>query len=370
MTMANLSLKTHEFALSSSDFVCDVFAYKAMNIEESHLGNLLIVGEAITDKNVKQKKNRDVHYPFIINQAASQIKKEYYQNPKRDAYKSLEESLKKANIFLAKTAAEKKHFNPGFMGFAIASYADQNLHFSASGKTKILLLRSDQLLDITKKLSSEERSESKTFTNIASGKLIKDDLLLIVNSNFTETFPEAILKPIIINNTFEKIYDYLSETLKNDKNKASCMIILKVIEDKNAPVVRYSYEELTKIGTDNKNKRRAESAIKKDAEENVIKENKLPLFKKIFNFPVKAYKKSVHYIKSISGNNENKRSILNSKDYLKKSFSKRFGLLGQNKIFAYCVRNKNKMILFIVITLLLVLLIYYLSVQEKTYLIK
>src|SRR3989344_400006 len=161
---SNIKLLAREFARNLNDSVCDALIYKPVNIEESKLGDLFIVGEIdqnplLTAKNANKEelKKFAVENTNIISQITSQIKREYYKDHKRDPRKSFEESVKKANAFFAEIVSEKKHFNAQNVNFIIASYANQLFHFTACGKSKIFLLRGDAILEIEKKLLIEKK---------------------------------------------------------------------------------------------------------------------------------------------------------------------------------------------------------------------
>lgn len=250
---SNTKLLAREFTRNLNDSVCDALIYKPINIEELKLGDLFIVGEinhniSPTPKNVNQKELKKIatENSYIISQVASQIKKEYYKDRKRDSRKSFEEAVKKANAFFAEIVSEKKYFNIQNVNFTVAAYANQLFYFTACGKAKIFLLRGDAVLEIEKKLLVEKKIYApKIFTNIATGRLAKEDLLIIATSRFPELFPLAAIKTVITNNTFEKSCEYISETLQKDKNHFSCgAIMLKVTAGENVSTIRYSYEEL------------------------------------------------------------------------------------------------------------------------------
>ena len=250
---SNIKLLAREFTRNLNDSVCGALTYKPINIEEMKLGDLFIVGEinqniASTSENANQKemKKSDTENTYIISQVSSQIKKEYYGDRKRDSRKSFEESVKKANTFFAEIVAQKKYFNIQNVNFIIAAYSNQLFHFTACGKAKIFLLRGDAVLEIEKKLLIEKKIYApKIFTNIATGRLAKEDFLILASSRFPELFPPAVIKTVIANNSFEKSCEYISEALQKDKKQTSCgAITIKVVAGENVSTIRYSYEEL------------------------------------------------------------------------------------------------------------------------------
>lgn len=236
----NTKLLAREFTRNLNNSICNALIYKPVNIEEIKLGDLFIVGE------INQDADLTVENTNIINRIFSQIKKEYYRDYKRDSRKSFEESVKKANTFFAEIVSEKKYFNVQNINFIIAAYSNQLFHFTACGKAKIFLMRADAILEIEKKLFIEKKIYApKIFTNIATGRLAKEDFLILATSLFPELFSPAAIKTFVENNSFEKTCEYILDTLQKDKKQSSYgLVAIKVATEENIPTIRYSYEEL------------------------------------------------------------------------------------------------------------------------------
>jgi len=116
------------------------FSYVGENISKSNLGTLFGVFE-IDDQSEDSA--------YVVNFLASVAKKEYFNNPRRGAIESFEAALHKINLALAELV---KHDNIAWLGKlhgTIGVLEKNNFHFSVTGQAKILLLRDDELAEIS-----------------------------------------------------------------------------------------------------------------------------------------------------------------------------------------------------------------------------
>lgn len=163
------------------DQIFDSFVYEPENIYEKRLGSLYIVGE-IQNALPKNKE--------FLNNLAKVIKKNYYTLSVKTSEKALSQSLKTANKFLSE---EIKRNNVNWLGnlnLAVLSLSDHYLTFSKTGNLKILLIRNGQINDIGKDLNLPdiEPYPLKIFFNIISGKLIENDIILILTKEIFDFF--------------------------------------------------------------------------------------------------------------------------------------------------------------------------------------
>lgn len=370
-TINNIKILAREFITNKENSICDAFIYNPINMEENKLGNLFIVGEIIC---ANREEYNDTSY--IINQTATRVKKEYYGNTKRNPHDSFEESVKKANLFLAEVASEKKFFNIKNLNFIISSFSDQNFYFTACGTPKIFLLRENNLMDIEKKLLLPKKtSPSKVFVNIANGKLIKKDLLLLINSEFANLFSPIVLKTIMSNNNLNTVYEYISKTIKS--GKSSCgMIMLNAMEEKTGPVVRYSYEELKKM-SGNADIVIDSSAPQYDETRQTNRQAHLFFSEKLKNI-LRFLTRSKIYIRKIYAYIE-KFSLIFIK-WVGKNIVPRVNNMTRKlpiiknpkirKIIKSIATNKINLIIFLVVIAAIIIFISYLLKKETTYLIK
>jgi len=183
---------------AKADLIFDSFCYEPENIYEKRKGSLYLTGFL---KNVLPKNTK------FLDNLANLIKQEYYSPFFKLPEKSLKESLRKTNEFLeniAKKGDVSWLGNLGFAALSISSFIPQRsngkeLNFTKVGNLKIFLLRDGQIIDIDKKLKFNdiEPYPLKIFSNIVSGKLVENDIILMLSQEVADTFfQENILTEI------------------------------------------------------------------------------------------------------------------------------------------------------------------------------
>jgi len=160
-----------------------VFVYDPENFEQQKLGTFFGIIK-ISDSSANSS--------YVANLLASVMKKEFFSKPDRPTFESLEGALKKANLALAEIARQGSVQWIGKISFAGGALEKNNLHFSKLGDTSILLLRGGMIADIGTEMGfrSEETSNHplKTFLDISSGKLEKNDCLIFTTNDLLEIF--------------------------------------------------------------------------------------------------------------------------------------------------------------------------------------
>lgn len=163
------------------DLALDSFCYEPENIYERRLGSLYVVGEL---KNTLPQNEK------LIHRIAQTIKTKFYAFPITSFEKSFEESLKTANDFLTEEVKDDNTSWLGNLNLAVIAVKNFEINFSKVGNIKILLLRRGQINDIGERLKFQdiEPYPLKIFSNIASGKLIQDDQLMILTEEAYQAF--------------------------------------------------------------------------------------------------------------------------------------------------------------------------------------
>ncbi|MBU3942845.1 hypothetical protein KKA24_02585 [Patescibacteria group bacterium] len=196
----------------------DSFIYEPETNLEKKMGNLYLLGEV---ENISASNSK------LLDGIAQVFKKNYYSLSIKSLEKSLSNASKKVNEFLAE---EVKKENIGWLGnlnFGIVSVDKLNLNFTKTGNLKIILLRAGQIVDIGKNLENQEIDPYplKIFFNVVSGKLIKDDRLVILTKNIYDSFQEkGILDKLAQTEDIDskKLKDILPET----KISGACLIVI------------------------------------------------------------------------------------------------------------------------------------------------
>jgi len=178
----------------SPDRIFDSFCYEPENIYEKRLGSFFIVGglKNILPQNLK-----------LLQNLATLLKRKYYSAPiKFSPESSLKESLKKLNEFLEGILKGGDVSWLGNLNLAVLSLKNScpvgnrrfssgvDLVFTKVGTQKILLLKASQIIDIGKNLefSEIEPYPLKIFSNIVSGRLKENDIILVLTEEVFELF--------------------------------------------------------------------------------------------------------------------------------------------------------------------------------------
>ena len=193
------------------------FSYTGENVTKAGLGTLVGVFE-IDDQTEDSA--------YIVNFLASVAKKEYFSNPRRGAIESFEAALHKINLALAELV---KHGNVTWLGKlhgALGVLEKNNLHFSVTGQAKILLLRGENLADISDGLASDESSVHpiKTFVEVSSGRLMADDQALLTSPELLALFSLEELTRHAVRMDRERFTQFLKTALVNELDMAGLII--------------------------------------------------------------------------------------------------------------------------------------------------
>ncbi len=196
------------------------------NISQQNLGTLI---------GVFKVNDQTEDSSYIVNYLISVIKKEYFSKTKRDPIESFEAALHKANLALSKLA---EHGNVSWLGKlnAICAVIEKNnLHFSQTGNASALLLRAKGLTDISEGLAPEsEPHPLKTFVNVSSGKLERDDKLILATHDIFEIFSMDEIKKSALRFSNEDFMRFLKTALGNELETAAVLVTdikEKVIEE-------------------------------------------------------------------------------------------------------------------------------------------
>ncbi|EKE19043.1 MAG: hypothetical protein ACD_9C00158G0007 [uncultured bacterium] len=196
----------------------ELFEYSPENIYQQPLGSLVGFFEI---------KDYSEESAYIVNFLTSVLKKEYYINPKRPVTESLDSALHKVNMALSELV---KHGNVEWLGkinAAICVLEKNNAHFSVSGNAKIFLYRNQALSEISEDLASDslEPHPLKTFVNVSSGRLEKNDRLLITSEDIFHILPVTEIKKNFQRFEGDKFVQFLRTALSNQMEMLASVVV-------------------------------------------------------------------------------------------------------------------------------------------------
>jgi len=226
MDSKNLNLYFREIIYQNpkikKDSVCGVFSYEALNIEDAALGNLYLVGKI---SNIPKKKYRN--YDFLLSLLASAIKREFYSNHQRNSLEALESALQSANIYLSDFAKKGHKDWVGNLDFACLVFCKNEIHAAQAGNMIFQLFRGGSMSNINRKFQNPKEPESsKTFSNIASGKIEKNDKIIIATEDILKIISNQKIKELIFRQTPETLYRFIQNALEqNEVDSLTCLIL-------------------------------------------------------------------------------------------------------------------------------------------------
>lgn len=282
----------------------EVFEHRPENIIQQPLGILTGVFEI-------REYSEDSAY--IVNFLNSVIKKEYYLNNKRPVTESFDAALHKVNLALSEIAT---HGNVNWLGkidSAICVIEKNSIHFTVTGKAKILLWRKDMLTDITDGLAPENPDPHplKTFINVSSGRIEKNDKLIITSGDIFDILSTTDIQKSISRFDNDRFSQFLKTAMANELDLAGTIIVDIGEPSKSSPVKKYPS---IKASSDAVNVFSGQSFAKKDSEgKNITKKDSL-LKQDLEKKTEYVDRKTGHiYIQGDEGENEKETKFLGEK---------------------------------------------------------
>jgi len=124
--------------------------------------------------------------------------REYYRGTDTSELVNFENAIKKVNEALAQIAQNGETDWIGKLSGVLVLYNKNEIHFAQTGNSQAYLYRGTKINHITEGLDPDEAPHPlKTFTNITSGTLEKDDKIAIANSAFFDLIKPLELRRII-----------------------------------------------------------------------------------------------------------------------------------------------------------------------------
>jgi len=257
--MENLKPNASEIIINNSqtkDVVCESFVYEPDNIEEEKLGFLYIVSRA------KSSEENQTSIISFLNIIASRISQSFYTKTGFFPKEALEKTLGEANLEIKKSLGkeENRWFKSLDMAVFLVSPNKTEVSFSIVGSAQGLLWRKGQLVNITKDFILEN-SEEVAFKSFASGKIEREDKLILSIPPLTAQLTKSKIKEQIDKYRYEDINAFVNSLeLGKDKNIALIALNIgsvkeastKVISTKDQANLVESKEKLTEVRKEKK----------------------------------------------------------------------------------------------------------------------
>jgi len=234
----------------------EILVQESENIDGQNLGTLIGIFE-VTDTSEDSS--------YIVNYLISVIKKEYFSKSKRGPIESLESALHKANLALSKLAEHENISWLGKLNAIVAVTEKNNLHLSQTGTVSAFLLRSKIMTDVSEGLapSAANPYPLKTFVSVSSGRLEKDDKLIIATASIFDIFSLEEIKKSSLRFSNKEFVQFMRTALSNEMEMAAVLIVelqnqKEIIQEpvKKSPkeINAFSRDSFSKSTTSEKNK--------------------------------------------------------------------------------------------------------------------
>lgn len=194
----------------------EIFVKKPENVQEQNMGILAGILEI-------EDESEDSSY--IVNYLVSVIKKEYYSQTKRGVIESFEAALKKANLALSKLAEHENISWLGKINALILAIEKNNIHLAQTGRSQAFLLRKNAFSQISATTSNQLPNPLKTFTDVLSGRIEKDDKLIITTESMFDIFSFEEIKRSVLKFSTPELFRFLKTALTNELKKAAVLLI-------------------------------------------------------------------------------------------------------------------------------------------------
>jgi len=220
------------------DLIFESFCYDPKNIYEKKLGSLYLVGLL--------KNALPQNYNFL-ERIASFAREAFYKKINLKPERAFQKTLEEMNKFLEEITKDGDVSWLGNLSLSLLNIniKDFNLNFSKAGEIKVYLIRGKKLVDIDKKLKFKDIDSLplKLFTNVITGKLIEDDLLLVTTKEVFDFFEkENIIQKLrtlgyFSEKEFKKILDEKEEILSQVRGIAFFVSLSKEVSKEKKEII-------------------------------------------------------------------------------------------------------------------------------------
>lgn len=206
------------------------FVGEPKNIEEYRLGTVFLVGEV----DAEEENGVSSILPLV----GSELKQEYYAEPRRRPLASFSESLRKSNLIFAQVPKKRNPMWLGKVHLAGGALTESTLLFSLVGKIHAYLFRNGTTTDLNRRFIQEGRPHpTKLFRHVASGSLLAGDRLLFATPKvFGSLFLEDI-RHIVRESPFSEIQRHVEMLYAKENPRASLsLLVLEIRREDSAPI--------------------------------------------------------------------------------------------------------------------------------------
>jgi len=185
--------------------------------KKKDLGQLIVIGK-IKDAGSNNKK--------IIKQIIEESKNNYFNSLSTDSEKALEDALQKINFSISEIVKQAKKDWLDKSEILIIALNKKTVHFAKIGKINGFLISNKEIISITEDDQDKEVNPIKSFANIYSGELLKNQAILFVTENILDYIAQEKLRKLSLENSCDQAIKEIKNLLKKAPNNQSFGMVL------------------------------------------------------------------------------------------------------------------------------------------------
>ena len=192
------------------------------------LGQLFIIIEA---------RSREKKIPAILNQIVEELSEYYYHSPTKNTEAALETTCQYFNENIVDITGKNLNWIKEKMSILAATIENDKLTLSNYANIKVWLFRENKIHDVTGGQESKKTSGKKILSQLVSGQLADDDVLLLTNNTIFDYFSDEKIKKTITTLAPTQACAFFKNTLLDYKVPVDfSTIIVKFSSFKKAPI--------------------------------------------------------------------------------------------------------------------------------------
>ncbi len=153
------------------------------------LGQLFIIVEI---------RSREKKIPAVLNQIVEELSEYYYHSPTKNTEAALETTCQYFNENILDITGKNLKWVKDKMSILVAAIQENKLILSNYNNIKVWMMRDNKIHDITAGQSDDRKpAGKKILSQLISGQLMHDDVLLLTNSTIFDYFSDVKIKKTI-----------------------------------------------------------------------------------------------------------------------------------------------------------------------------
>ncbi len=192
--------------------------------EEKQLGKIIILVK------LAEKIDQGDH---LVKRIINEAKYSYYESPTDNPETALENALQKVNFLISHIVKEEGKEWLTHLSMLIAVTKDAQIHFSKVGFIRAFLVQGHKMNDIAgSNIFEDEINPIKAFSNILSGEITKDNIILFCTESVLDYISQDKLRKTVLEYAPRNAIDHIQTLLEKAPSQAifSALILKRVLK--------------------------------------------------------------------------------------------------------------------------------------------